>query len=172
MNREEPNEGLQSGVRERLREHYDQLWSATIEKIRAGKVEVDPTLEARLADKRRGLTVIAQPEQEVQQGMMAFLAELKELEPDQHYYSPASFHLTVLSLFTATIDHGPFFARKEEYIAAVDAALQNIAPFQIEFEGITVSPGAVMIQGFFEDDALNNLRESLRDQLRGHGLAE
>jgi 2'-5' RNA ligase len=102
----------------------------------------------------------------------AFLRELRDLEPEQHYYTPSEFHLTVLSLFTATVNHKPFFAQAEQYVSAVDSALRKVAPIRIEFEGITVSPSTVMIQGFFENDALNDLRDSLRSQLRVRGLAE
>jgi len=66
---------LQSGTRDRLRTRYDQLWSETIGRIRAGKVE-----------------------------------------------------------------------------------------------GVTASPGTVMIQGFFENEELNDLRDALRRQLGMRGL--
>jgi hypothetical protein len=79
--------------------------------------------------------------------------------------------VTVLSLFTATVDFGPFFAQKEQYIAAVDAALnsRNTAPTRILFEGVTASPGTVMIQGFFETKALNELRNRLRRECNASG---
>jgi 2'-5' RNA ligase len=80
--------------------------------------------------------------------------------------------VTVLSLFTATVDHEPLLARAARYVSAVDAALRRAPPFRIEFEGVTVSPGAILVQGFPADEALDRLRDALRRALREHGLAE
>jgi 2'-5' RNA ligase len=161
-----------SGPRDRLRARYDELWSETIGRIRAGRVELDPALEVRVPDQRRGLTVIARPSPAVRQRVAEFLRELRHLEPDHYYYTAPEFHLTVLSLFTATVNPEPFFAQKEHYISAVGSASQKAAPISIEFNGVTASPGTVMIQGFFDNDALNDLRDALRSQLRVRGLAE
>jgi 2'-5' RNA ligase len=102
--------------------------------------------------------------------VVSFLRELRRLEPAQYYYTTAEFHLTVLSLFTATLDSAQFFDEKDRYILAVDAALKRTSPIRIAFKGVTASPDAVMIQGFFETDQLNVLRDCLRAQLRVRGL--
>jgi 2'-5' RNA ligase len=57
-------------------------------------------------------------------------------------------------------------------VAVVDSALRQSKPFRIEFAGITISLGAIMIQGFFSDDSLNNFRNALRQQLTARGLDE
>ena len=142
-----------------------------IGKIRKAKVELDPVLAARLPDERRGLTVIARPSPEVRRRVARYLGQLLRLEPDQHYYAVSEFHVTVLSLFTATVNHRPWFAQRERFISAADSALRNAAPFRVQFEGVTASPGTVMIQGFLEDGALNDLRDALRRELRIRGLA-
>ena len=160
----------QSHAREWLRTRYDRLWSQAIGKIRAGETELDPVLQARTPDRRHGLTVIARPSPRVRQSVSAFLGELRRLEPDQYYYTASEFHLTVLSLFTAAVDFEPLFAQYERYVAAVEAALTNVEPIPITFEGFTASPGTVMIQGFFEADKLNDLRNGLRRQLQLRGL--
>ncbi len=156
--------------RDRLQRRYDELWSQTIGSIRAGTVELDPILKARLPDRRRGLTLISQPSPNVRQRVSGFLKELRQLEPEQYYYRDAEFHVTVLSLFTATVDYEPFFAQAEHYVSAVDAALAKATPIRVAFTGVTASPNAVMIQGFVEDDSLNDLRDALRTQLRNRGL--
>jgi len=171
MNKSTRSRTLRGCPRDRLRERYDRLWSATIGKIRTGSIELDPVLEARASDRRRGLTIIARPSPAIQQRVAVFLRELRCLEPNQYYYSASDFHLTVLSLFTATVNHAPFFAQRERYISSVDLALQKIGPIRIEFKGITASAGTVMIQGFLVNDELNDLREVLRNQLRVCQLA-
>ena len=172
MRKNSPEQSLESGARGRMRARYDLLWSETVERLQADAVALDPVLAARVPDARRGLTLIARPSLSVRKSVGAFLRELRRLEPGQHYYRGAELHLTVLPLFTATANASPFLARASRYIAAVDAALRRAGPFEIEFEGVTGSAGAVMIQGFLEDDALNDLRDALRTQLRAAGLAE
>jgi 2'-5' RNA ligase len=163
---------LQSAACDRLKARYDQLWLETIGKIRAGRVESDPVLESRVQDQRRGLTVVTRPVPAVRRRVAAFLSQLRRIEPAQYYYSPSEFHLTILSLFTATVEHEPFFAQTERYISAVDSALRKVPPIRIEFKGVTASPGTVMIQGFIETDALNDVRDALRSQLKALGLAD
>lgn len=160
----------QDGTAAQLRARYDRLWSGSIEKIRAGQVELDPVLTARVADARRGLTVTARPCLPVRERVQRWLDELRHLEPDQHYYSPSEFHVTVLSLFTATVEHGAFLAQTQRYLSALDSALRSAAALSIRFEGITASPGTVMIQGFLDGNGLNDLRDVLRRELSAGGL--
>jgi len=172
MSKSGPGQTPKSGARERLRSRYDQLWSGAIGRIRAGKIEVDPVLQTLVPDQRRCLTVIARPSPTVRQRVATFLRELRRLEPGQYYYIPSEFHVTLLSLFTATVNFEPFFAQRERYFSAVDAALKKLEPIRIDFEGVTASPGTVMIQGFFETDRLNKLRDTLRGELRLRDLEE
>lgn len=172
MSKSGPTQVLQSGARVRLQERYDRLWSVTIGKIQAGNIEPDPILAAGLQDRRRGLTVVALPSPHVRHHVAALLGQLRDIEPDQHYYAPSELHVTVLSLFTATLEYEPFLAQMKQYMAAVDSALRKASAIRIEFVGVTASPGAIMIQGFFENESLNGLRDALRRQLRFRGLME
>ncbi|HWH72157.1 MAG TPA: 2'-5' RNA ligase family protein [Candidatus Sulfotelmatobacter sp.] len=161
-----------SDLREFLSEHYACLWQGAIGEIRAGKVEIDAILASGQADRRRGLTVIARPSPEVQERVMGFLEALRRIDPEQYYYEPSELHVTFLSLFTATVEHERFFARREAYLSAVDAALSQVPAFKIEFTGVTVSRGAVMIQGYPQNGILNTARDRLRAELRQRGLVE
>jgi 2'-5' RNA ligase len=161
-----------TGAHARLQERYDRMWSESIGDIRTGNIEPDPVLAAGLPDDRRCLTVIARPSPSVRRRVSALLAALRDLEPDQYYYASSDLHVTVLSLFTPAVENGRFFARKEQYMTAIDAALRNVPAIRIEFSGVTTSPAAVMIQGFCENDALNEVRDVLRGQLRSRGLVE
>jgi 2'-5' RNA ligase len=160
-----------SVTHEKLARHYDRLWSEALVRIRAGRIDLDSVLQARLPDLRRGLTVIALPSTDTRNRVMKFVRELRRIEPNQYYCAPSDMHLTILSLFTATVKHQPFIARKEEYISAVDSVLQNFSPLRIEFRGVTASPGTVMVQGFADSNGLNVLRGTLRRELRRRGLS-
>jgi 2'-5' RNA ligase len=161
---------VEKDFRRRLQKRYDRLWSAAIGKIRTGKIESDRVLAGGSVDRRRGLTLIARPSAEVREKVTAFLRELRRFEPEQYYYARADLHLTILSLFTATAAYKRFLAHTEKYLAAVESALQNVGRMRIEFAGVTASPGAIMIQGFPDSEALNDLRDNLREQLRIRGL--
>jgi 2'-5' RNA ligase len=162
----------QKESRRRLQKRYDSLWSAAIGKIRTGKIESDRVLAAGSVDDRRGLTLIARPSADVCKKVAAFLRKLRRLEPNQYYYARADLHLTILSLFNATAAHRHFLVHTEKYLAAVESALQKAGPMRIEFTGVMASPGAIMIQGFPGSEALNDLRDHLRHQLRVRGLTK
>lgn len=157
---------------EELTERYQQLWDGSIEVVRNGQVAIDPMLARGESDRRRCLTVLIRPSVAVQQAVSGFLDELGTLEPDQYYYEAGELHVTVLSLFTATVDYGRLMAHYDRYVEAVNAALAYAPSFGIEFNGVTLSREAVMIQGFPEDAVLNQLRDALRRELRNRDLIE
>jgi 2'-5' RNA ligase len=97
---------------------------------------------------------------------------LKRIAPDQYYYSPNQFHITVLTLFSATENFAPFFEKIPEYSKVFSSVLANKESFQITFKGITASRSAVMVQGFTQNAKLNQLRDQLREALQKRGLDE
>ena len=153
-----------------LQARYDQLWIGSLPRIHSGAIEIDPVLAANQPDLRRGLTLLFRPPPGVQNRIIAALDELHAIEPDQHYYHPAELHNTFLSLFTATENNAPPFARTEEFADAVAAALHGIAPFPMTFAGLTASPAAILVQGFTDSALLNAARDRLRDELHVRGL--
>jgi 2'-5' RNA ligase len=161
-----------SSTNEFLQERYTGLWNGAIGEIRAGRVMMDPLLASREPDRRRCVTVLARPSAAIQHSVSEFLDELRVVNPEQYYYDPAELHLTVLSLFTATLEHERYLERYAEYLAAVKAALANAVSFAVDFSGVTLTREAVMIQGFPMTTTLNNLREVLRNELRARHLTE
>jgi 2'-5' RNA ligase len=103
---------------------------------------------------------------------MDFIETLKAVDPSQYHYAPDEMHVTMLSLFTATKHHGQLQAALEQYKAAIEESLHGVPPFEIEFRGVTASPGAVVIQGFPCDAVLETIRGALRAALRGCGLSK
>ena len=161
-----------NAAHEFLQERYAGLWNGTINEVREGRVTIDPLLASREPDRRRCITVLARPSAAIQKSVSGFLNELRAIDPDQYYYDPAELHVTVLSLFTATLEHERYLARYAEYLAAVKSVLTNAPSFLIEFMGVTLTREAIMTQGFPETTALNDLRETLRNELRARHLTE
>jgi 2'-5' RNA ligase len=152
--------------------HYDAIWREGQSALQSATVEIDATLARNVPDARRGLTLLLRPSDAVAGRVAALLDELRALEPEQHYYRPSELHVTVLSLFTATVAHQPFFDQQPRYVAAVRAALAAAPPFAIDFYGVTASRAALLLQGFPRGDALASLRERLRRSLSAAGLGQ
>lgn len=156
-----------------LCEFYDSLWRKAIGHFNdTGQVWVDPHLADKRGDRRLGLSVIGRLSSEVVGEFSTLLRELASVAPNQYFYRPDEFHITVLSLFTATKAFKPYFAQSPQYLAAVRPALSAARHFEVIFQGITASSSAVMVQGFPKSPELNQLRDRLRESLRDAGLGE
>ncbi len=152
-----------------LRAHYDAMWDRAWPDVSRGDVECDRHLAGGL-DPRRGLTLIARPGPALAARFEAVQDALLAADPQQYRQPASDLHMTVLSLFTVTADHAPHLARRADYAAAARAALEDLPAFDIDFDGITISRGAVLAKGFPRDGTLERLRARLRDALRACGL--
>lgn len=156
-------------ARDKLNVHYDAMWDGAIGAIAKSDIDCDTRLAAG-PDPRRGLTLIARPCQRVRERLDTLLDRLAGAEPGQYRYPASDMHVTILSLFTATERFATELARLAQYRAAMSAALDGIESFEIEFDGITLSRGAVVACGFPRSAVLETLRQRLREQLRARGL--
>jgi 2'-5' RNA ligase len=59
-----------------------------------------------------------------------------------------------------------------EYIEIIEKSLVDVNEIEIDYRGVTLSPSAVMIQGFPSDDTLNILRDKLRDNFKKSSLTQ
>jgi 2'-5' RNA ligase len=150
---------------------YDDLWHKAAPQFRAGQVQLDPYLRQRQTDPRQGITLIARPGPNISARFSRLLDDLRQLEPGQHFYRPDEFHLTVLTLISASAQ----FKREQTPLAAYQTIFADLfrqaRPFQVEFRGITASPAAIMAQGYVKNDDLNQLRGAVRQALQAAELA-
>jgi len=153
-------------------ETYTRLWAEAADHFQNGQVGIDPYLRDKEKDRRLGLSVIGRPDPAVGQRFVTFLNQVKLVTPNQYFYRDSEFHLTVLSLFTATEAFARHWRRLAAYRSAVDQALSNGQAFTVHYRGITASKNAVMIQGFVQGNQLAQMRASLRQALRAAGLGE
>lgn len=148
-----------------LREHYNKMWAASIQKFKRQQFQFDPLLDAD-DDNRYGLTLLARPSKEVKQSILDALEEIKRLAPNQYYYPHSDLHITMLSIISCYPGFSPDAIDTKEYCKIIDSAVASVAPFRISFHGVTASPFCILIQGFSEDDQLKILRDTLRDTFR------
>lgn len=151
---------------------YEKLWLESIAAFDRNIVRLDPLLKDRSLDSRKGVTLIARPDTPVCAGVKAFLEEMAAVAPGQHYYQPSELHVTVLSVIPGSMQWRQAITRLPEYRLALEKVLSRRPAFNITFKGVTASPEAVMVQGFPEDNSLQQLRDDLRKTLIAHGLGD
>ncbi len=153
-----------------MQAQYDTIWKQAETAFAAGAPGLDPHLADKTRDRRRNATLLIRPSAAVADRVAATLAELRQLEPHQYYYRPEELHVTVLSLFTGTEQPEPFLAQMPVYRAAIDTVLRDFPAFAIDFDGLTASPAAVLVQGFPASPQLDDLRAALRRAIGAAGL--
>jgi 2'-5' RNA ligase len=151
---------------------YNQLWSKTSAALESGELRVDPLLRAKAGDPRRGATLVARPNADVRKRVEKFLCEAAAICSGQHFYQPAELHMTVLSVIPSSESWRKHVHHLPVCRAVLDEVLKNSRAFSVKFRGVTVSPEAVLVQGFPQDDNLVRLRDELRSALRERGVGE
>lgn len=157
-------------MNESLQDQYDSIWAGAQEAFHAGAPALDMQLLDKTGDRRRSATLLIRPAPAVTARVAETLDQLAAMEPGQYYYRPDELHVTVLSLWTGTPEPEPYFAKLATYCAAIEKALAGVRPFSIDFDGLTASPAAVLVQGFPRSLALNDLRDRLRSEIGAAGL--
>jgi 2'-5' RNA ligase len=151
--------------KEVLQEAYDRIWNSSKENLLNNDVSTDINLSNIEDDKRLGLTVLI-PLGDI---FLKVINQLKEIEPKQYFYPATDTHITVIDFIGASEDFVFDEKQVKVYKKVLDAMLKDFSKFNIEFKGLTASKGAVIVQGFF-DDALQKLREKLRQEVNKQGI--
>lgn len=154
-----------------LTKHYHQLYTDSIAKIRDKGVVTDELLDDA-SDDRRGITLLVRPDDSVKERILLCLEMLKEAEPEQYYYPTSDMHITLLSVISCYSGFRPEQIDLPSYNRLIRESLTGEDAFSIRMKGITASLSGVMIQGFSENDRLNELRGNLRKQFRKSELQQ
>jgi 2'-5' RNA ligase len=153
-------------------EIYDQLWNAAVSAFERGEPQIDPYLANRSGDLRRGVTLVFRPSKAVLDPIADFIRRFAAICPEQYFYRPEELHVTVLAIVSGTEHWQREMGRVEECRRVIGEALKHRPPFKIRFQGVTASPGVVLVQGFPLDDGLASIRDALRQALARHGLGD
>ncbi|HUA37064.1 MAG TPA: 2'-5' RNA ligase family protein [Candidatus Sulfopaludibacter sp.] len=147
---------------------YERLWRKTGPLLKSGRMQIDSHLRDKASDGRRGVTLVARPDATVRRRVGKFLHEAAAVCPRQHFYEPPELHVTVMAIIPGSEFWRDQMHQLPACQAVLDGVLKNRGGFRVNFHGVTVSPDAVMIQGFPANDDLSRLRDELR---RAFGLA-
>jgi len=145
---------------------YEQLWQKAAAAFETGSPQIDACLQGKTADPRRGVTLVLRPDRMVQQAIAAFLDEAREVAPNQYFYRPEEFHITVLAIIPGSEQWQDKIRRLDACRPIIGRVLAMHPAFSVEFKGVTAAPDAVLVQGFPVDDTLTRIRNDLRAELR------
>jgi len=144
-----------------LSQLYDRLFRESIDKICKGEILPDGMID-QTTDRRRGLTLLIRPTDNIKDGIYRFQKEMKSIDNEQHYQPATDLHVTALSIISCYDGFDLNEIDVPDYIRVISESIKEISKINLNFHGITASPEAVMIQGFPTDDGLKTLRERLR----------
>lgn len=152
-------------------EIYKQLWNEATAAFARNRLQTDRHLLDKAKDLRRSVTLALRPSICVQAKVDQLLSRLAAVAPGQYFYQAEELHVTVLSIISGT----ELWRKEMRQLAASRAIIKDVlsrqTSFAIRFRGVTASPGAVMIQGFSVNNALNQMRDELRAAFAQNGLA-
>lgn len=154
-----------------LAEHYDAMRTTAAHQLANGLADLDLLIDSPL-DTRRGLTLVARPPAAITAVIEDILADFRRIEPAQYYYPTSDIHLTVLSIISCYPGFTLAAIDPDAYRAAVQAITQASRPFAIRYAGLTASAGSIMVQGFPQDDGLEQLRHTTRGFFQTAGLQQ
>lgn len=154
-----------------LKEHYNKLYQDSIQKIQSDIYQVDNLIDSE-NDKRFGITLLLRPDPLVKLNIQKFLSEIREIEPNQYFYRDSDLHVTVMSIISCYNGFTLNQIRTEDYIETIKKSIMGINSFKIEFRGLTASPSCLMIQGFLENNTLNQIRDNLRANFKDTHLEQ
>ncbi|MFI1772499.1 mutarotase [Thalassobellus citreus] len=154
-----------------LKEHYNNLYTESIQKISNNNYQIDDLIESSL-DKRFGITLVIRPSIEVKNEIQKFLNEIKSIDPNQYYYQNSDIHITVMSIISCYDGFKLENIKQSEYIKIIEESIIKNSNLKIDFKGITASPSCIMVQGFMNNESLNNIRNNLRENFKNTTLEQ
>lgn len=154
-----------------LENHYKKLYHESINKISSDNYHIDTLIDSK-NDRRFGLTLIIRPSNEIKRKIQDFLKNFKEIEPNQYYYPNSDIHITVMSIISCYNDFDMSKIDVQKYIDLTEKCILKGIDLNITFKGITASPSGVMVQGFMNNNELNDIRDRLRKEFKNSNLEQ
>ena len=154
-----------------LKEHYSELYKESVKKISSGKYEIDNLIDSK-SDKRFGITLLVRPSNAVKAKIEKLILELKKAEPNQYYYPNSDIHITVMSIISCYDGFNIENIELSKYIELIKKCLPNKKNIKINFKGLTASNSCIMLQGFMNNNVLNEIRDNLRFEFKKSKLEQ
>ncbi|MDO5970227.1 mutarotase [Flavivirga aquimarina] len=154
-----------------LESHYKKLYNESISKISSENYEIDNLIDSN-KDNRLGITLLIRPPTEIKNRIQKFIKDIKEIEPNQYFYPNSDIHITVMSIISCYEGFDISTIDLEKYIELTKKCLIEKKDLNISFRGITASTSGIMIQGFMDNNELNEIRDRLRKEFKNSNLEQ
>lgn len=154
-----------------LEEHYKKLYNDSINKISSDNYEIDDFIDSN-KDERFGITLLIRPSIEIKEKIQKFIKEIEKIEPNQYYYPNSDIHITVMSIISCYEGFDIKRIDLTKYIELIEKCIVEKNDLNITFKGITASPSGIMIQGFMDNNELNDIRDRLRREFKSSNLEQ
>jgi len=154
-----------------LIKHYNELYKTSIRKIENEDYQRDLLIDSP-DDKRFGITLLIKPPESIKKKVQIFLEEIKQIDPYQYYYPNSDIHITILSIISCYNGFQLDQISIPDYTNLIKKSLNKIDKFEMKFKGITASDSGIMVQGFPENEILNDLRNNLRENFKNSDLEQ
>ncbi len=128
--------------------------------IQFGHEQIDPWLGQLKNDHRRSLTLLATVPAHVSRNIKMCLQGMKASVPELYYYPSTALHLTIMDMYRGR----PSDQLLDAYVSQMQPLVDRFLPIQWRMQGLIVSPGAVLVKGYYSL-SLGNLRNQLRQQI-------
>jgi 2'-5' RNA ligase len=140
---------------------YSNIHAEGVKALRDGKENIDYYLRRMEQDSRRGLALLVNLSGHISNNFGFLVKEMKAIEPKQYYYPETDLHMTVLDLISASANCHIDEDLKNKAMQIINFAILDSKPFEIEFRGIVLSNGAILIKGYYSE-GLSELRDNIR----------
>lgn len=154
-----------------LAQLYDNLFDRSIRQISKGEIEIDRQINND-RDRRRGLTLLIRPNDEIKARVRTFQEEMLNIEGEQYYQPISDLHVTALSIISCYEGFDLSQVRVFDYEQIIFQSLKKLPEFGLQFKGVTASREAVMIQGFPVGEGLDMLRNCIRNNFQSADLQQ
>lgn len=155
----------------KLTEHYNKLYDSSIKKIENGVYRTDSFIDSP-TDFRYGITLLIRPPQKIKNNIQLFINELKQIDPSQYYYPSTDIHITIMSIISCYEGFQLDQISIPDYVQLIKSSINEMGRFDIDLHGVTASESSIMIQGFPEQEMMNNLRDRLRSNFQSSNLKQ
>ncbi len=154
-----------------LVDHYNELYQNAVRKIKSDEYSMDNFIDSPV-DKRRGITLLIRPNNPIKKNIQNFLDDLSNNDPNQYYQPDSDIHMTVMSIISCYNDFNLQSICISDYINLIEKSIKSERKIEINFKGITASPSCIMIQGFFHNNTINEIRDNLRTNFKKSALQQ
>lgn len=147
---------------------YNEILDNGLKQIRGYREYIDNWIDSK-NDYRMGISLLIRPNNKIKDEIKKVLTKIKRIEPYQYYYNIRDIHVTLFDLISAKQNFNYTNKQVNIFKEITKKALTNIKKFEIKFDGIILSDGAIIVKGYYAKE-MEDIRQKLRKEIIRHNL--